>query len=97
MRIFSTYSVKIKHYNHIFKDTVSVYRDAVDFLIEVCLKEWDGIASIKGNLLRQRHVEMLCHKTAGNPSPAYPGFDQLFYKFPSYLRRIYRKHATSVV
>lgn len=31
MQIYSTYSVKIKHYNHIFKDTVSVYRDAVDF------------------------------------------------------------------
>ena len=26
MKIFSTYSVKIKHYNHIFKDTVSIYR-----------------------------------------------------------------------
>lgn len=39
MKIFSTYSVKIKHYNHIFKDTVSIYRHAVDFLINVCLNE----------------------------------------------------------
>ncbi len=32
MEIFSTYSVKIKHYNHIFKETFSLYREAVDFL-----------------------------------------------------------------
>lgn len=46
MQIYSTYSVKIKHYNHIFKDTVSVYRGAVDFLITVCLNEWDNISKI---------------------------------------------------
>ena len=33
MKIFSSYSVKIKHYNHIFKDTVAIYRSAVDYLI----------------------------------------------------------------
>ncbi len=32
MKIFSSYSVKIKHYNHIFKDTVAIYRSAVDYL-----------------------------------------------------------------
>ena len=47
MNIFSTYSVKIKHYNHIFKDTVSIYREAVDFLIEVCLREWEDISAIR--------------------------------------------------
>ena len=47
MQIYSTYSVKIKHYNHIFKDTVSVYRGAVDFLITVCLNEWDNISKIE--------------------------------------------------
>lgn len=31
MKIYSTYSVKIKHYNHIFKDTIKLYRLAVDF------------------------------------------------------------------
>ena len=46
MRIYSTYSVKIKDYNYIFKDTVVVYRDAVDFLIGVCLNEWNAIAGL---------------------------------------------------
>ena len=52
MQLFSTYRVKIKHYNHIFKDTISVYRHAVDFLIDVCMKEWDAIALIPGSLLQ---------------------------------------------
>jgi|GEM_PF-1743256 len=40
MQIYTTYSVKIKHYNNIFKDTVIVYRHAVDYLIKVCLVQF---------------------------------------------------------
>lgn len=87
MKIFSTYSVKIKHYNHIFKDTVSIYRHAVDFLINVCLNEWNDISDIQNNLLKQKYIEHLCHKTANNQNPKYNDFDKQFYKFPSYLRR----------
>ena len=87
MKIFSTYSVKIKHYNHIFKDTVSIYRKAVDFFIDVCLTEWEYILPINGNVVRQQYVEHLCHKTCDNPNPRYVNFDIKFYKFPSYLRR----------
>lgn len=87
MKIFSTYSVKIKHYSSIFKETVSVYREAVDFLIGVCMNEWEDISAISGSLLRQQHVERLTHETADNLSPQYPEFDRKFYKFPSYLRR----------
>ena len=46
MKIFSSYSVKIKHYNHIFKDTVAIYRSAVDYLIGVCMEEWDTVSGI---------------------------------------------------
>ena len=87
MKVFSTYGVKIKHYNHIFKDTISIYRDAVEFLIKVCLTEWDGLSRINGNLLQQQYVERLCHKTANHPNVKYSSFDKKFYKFPSYLRR----------
>ena len=80
MQIFSTYSVKIKTYHHIFKETVSVYRDAVDLLIKVCLNEWNDICKIDGSLLRQQYVERLCHKTAKNPNVRYHSFDQKFYK-----------------
>lgn len=86
MKIFSTYKVKIKHYNHIFKDTVKVYRDAVDFLIQVCNENWDHILLAKGSLEKQRYVETLVHATKANPFPAYE-FDSKFYKMPSYFRR----------
>lgn len=87
MLICSTYSVKIKHYNRIFKDTVTVCRDAVDFFIGVCLNEWCKVSVNEGNLHRQRFVESLCHATAKNPNPPYGRFDKKFYKLPSYLRR----------
>ena len=87
MKIYSTYSVKIKHYNSIFKNTISVYRHAVDYLITVCLKEWKTISLIDGSLLRQQFVERLCHATKDNPSPRYQDFDMKFYKMPSYMRR----------
>lgn len=86
MKIFSTYSVKIKHYNNIFKKTVHVYRDAVDFLIVVCLNEWESISAINKSLWQQRYVECLCHRTDDNENIKYD-FDSKFYKFPSYLRR----------
>ena len=87
MKIYTSYSVKIKHYNHIFKDTVTAYRNAVDYLISVCLNEWTDISALSGNLLRQQYVERLIHKTGDNLKPKYWDFDRIFYKFPSYLRR----------
>ena len=81
MKIYSTYGVKIKHYNHIFKDTVKIYRKAVDFLINVCLSEWNNISAIKGNLLQQQYVERCIHVTKCNPAPMYD-FDIKFYKMP---------------
>ena len=82
----STYSVKIKHFNHIFRDTVSVYRKAVDCFIHVCMNEWESLRSIDSKLLRQQYIERLCHSTCRNPDVRY-SFDRQFYKFPSYLRR----------
>ena len=86
MQIYTTYKVKIKHYNHIFKDTVAVYRRAVDYLIDVCDENWGAISEMEGSLNRKRFVEILVHQTKDNPNPKYD-FDSKFYKMPSYLRR----------
>lgn len=86
MDIFSTYSVKIKHYNHIFKETVRIYREAVDFLINLCNGEWNQIVKQQGQF-RLTYVESLIHVTSKNPIVKYTQFDKKFYKFPSYLRR----------
>lgn len=85
MRIYTTYSVKIKHYNHIFKDTVAIYRRAVDYLIAVCIDKWDTVVTFKGQS-RLTCIESLVHATKDNPHPVY-GFDSKFYKMPSYMRR----------
>lgn len=87
MDIISTYGVKMKEYNCIFKDTIALYRNAVDFFIGVCLSEWESLSLIKGDNFKQRYIEILCHATANNLNPIYPSFDKDFYKFPSYLRR----------
>ena len=86
MKIMTAYGVGIKHYNHILKDSVRIYRDAVDFLIDVCLKEWDSISVINGLQSRCIYVESLVHKTKKRPVVPY-NFDHEFYKFPSYLLR----------
>lgn len=86
MKIMTAYGVGIKHYNHILKDSVRIYRDAVDFLIDVCLKEWDSISIINGLQSRCIYVESLVHKTKKRPVVPY-NFDHEFYKFPSYLLR----------
>ena len=86
MKIISSYSVKIKHYNRIFCDTIKIYRKAVDFFIGVCLAEWDALSTLTGQLAQQRYVEIQTHKTKNVVSLAYD-FDKQFYKFPSYLRR----------
>ena len=85
MQIYTSYSVKIKHYNSIFKDTVIVYRHAVDYLVAVCLDNWDDISTFKG-ANRLTYIETLIHATKDNPNPAYD-FDAKFYKMPSYMRR----------
>ena len=85
LQIYTTYKVKIKHYNHIFKDTIAVYRHAVDYLIDVCNTNWDVISTFKGQN-KLTYVESLIHATKDNPNPMYD-FDTKFYKMPSYLRR----------
>ena len=87
MKIDTLYSVKIKEHSHIFKESVSVYRDAVDFLISVCLENWETVSSQKDGLRKKKLIEHLVHRTSRYPDPAYPEFDSRFYKFPSYLMR----------
>ena len=85
MNIFSSYKVKIKHYNHIFEHTVEIYRNAVSFFIDVCDKEWDVLEQLK-NLERCRKMEELTLLTKKNQNTKYD-FNKRFYKMPAYLRR----------
>ena len=86
MKLISTYSVKLKEYRHNFKDTIRVYRAAVDFFLMVWDQEWEKVSDISTSKFQMTFIEHLTHKTAKNPATKYD-FDAVFYKFPSYLRR----------
>lgn len=86
MKINTSYKVKIYGHKRVLKTTVKLYRQAVDFLIGVCLNEWDDIVKIESLMQRKSFVEKLVHKTKDRPFVKYD-FDSPFYKFPSYLRR----------
>ena len=85
MKVYSSYKVKIKHYNNIFKQTVEIYRNAVSFFINVCDKEWDILEPLK-NLERKGKIEKLTIQTKKNQNPKYD-FNERFYKMPVYFRR----------
>lgn len=86
MEIYSSYACKIKGQQNILNETVRIYRAAVDFFIDVCLKHWDDILLLKKALDKRAYVEAVTHATKENKIIWYD-FDQDFYKFPSYLRR----------
>lgn len=85
MELYSSYSIKIKHYNSIFLQSVDLYRKAVDYFIQVCLQEWDSLKQIK-DVKTVNAVEALTIKTKNRLEVKYD-FSKKFYKFPSYLRR----------
>ena len=87
MDIFSMYSVKIKEYRHIYKESLQIYRSAVDFFIDVCLKEWNNFGSVVKNQAKYiKLMESLTLPTTDRPEVPY-NFNARYYKMPCYLRR----------
>ena len=78
MQIYTMYGIKIKHYNNIFRDTVSIYRSAVGYLITICLDNWDEISLLKGKN-KLSYIESITHATKNNPHPKYD-IDAKFYQ-----------------
>lgn len=86
MDIISTYSVKIKDYNYIFKESVEQYRSAVKFFVDVCLREWNELSLINSNQYQQSYVEGKTIITKNRKTVPYD-FNEVCYKMPVYLRR----------
>lgn len=86
MDIYTTYSVRVNRYHRVFRDTVSLYRQAVDFFIRVILLEKEPVFSLKRQKERVNAVEQLSVTSAKRPEVRYD-FGKKFYKFPSYYRR----------
>lgn len=89
MKVTSSYKVKLSRENTAsIQRTVTIYRDAVSYVIDVVDKEWERIAPVLrefGAKSAQIKVEHLIHATKNN-IPKYD-FDEKFVKMPSYLRR----------
>ena len=89
MEIKSTYSVKISYSADLRKAlsvTVDIYRKAVDFFIEVCVKKWPQVVAAGPMKKKKSAVEALTVRTKNRPVVDYD-FGKDFYKFPCYLRR----------
>lgn len=86
MKLSMTYRVRTRGFNHIFDETVRLYRQAVSFFVDVCLTEWNLISTGKLQKERVNLVESLTVRTRQNPAVPYD-FSAEFYKFPCYLRR----------
>ncbi len=85
MKLISTYSVKIKEHNNLFRVSVTLYRQAVDFFIDVIDTHWDRFSgsSTKGAV---NLAELYTLPTKSRPVVQH-NFNERFYKMPSYLRR----------
>ena len=46
MKIHTSYSCRTRDTANAFQATVDIYRDAVDFFIDVCLQEWASIEDL---------------------------------------------------
>ena len=87
MEITSTYSVRLHNFNRVFDDTVEVYRNAVDFFIELTMTHWKShFANLSQANDCIRVAESLSVRTIKRPMTTY-NFCQDFEKFPCYLRR----------
>ncbi|MBR5951503.1 MAG: hypothetical protein IKZ87_08765 [Actinomycetaceae bacterium] len=86
MRIQTCYKAKITESHGAFRDTVALYRDVIDFLIDVILLHWVELELLKKKK-RVNRVEQLIHKTKKRPVVEFPEFGERFPKLPSYLRR----------
>lgn len=86
MKVAKTLKYKITSHTRIFDETLTIYNEALSFIIRVIDQEFPDLQGITSTAI-VAPVEKLIHRTKSNPSPKYPEFNERFYKFPSYLRR----------
>lgn len=86
MSVCSTYSVRLSERCKAFEDTVVLYRQAVDFFIDVMRNKPESVAECKSGSEAVNILERLTVLSPKRPEAPYD-FSVRFYKFPCYLRR----------
>ena len=95
MKITSSYGVEIRKADGALSTTLKTYREAVRVLALFYDTVWEDISAVEGEKRRFNYAEHLVHSTRKNH--AVYGFDSLFPKMPSYLRRSAITHALGAV
>ena len=95
MILTSSYSIEFKDNLRAVKNTVRLFREAVEYLITPVKDHYEELEKIKGSNYRQQFIERLVHSTKNHK--ALYDFDQKFYKFPSYFRRSAIRQAIGAV
>lgn len=86
MKMVTSYTIAFKDGYDAVKRTTVIFNDAIRYLTNVALEQWEVIEKIRFSKERMNLVEKLVHETSGN-KPVYRSFDRRFYKLPCYLRR----------
>lgn len=75
----------ISNHKILLNKTISIYREAVKYILNVVLDNYTDINSLPSAKDKYNYIENLIHTTVFNI--AVYDFDKQFYKFPSYFRR----------
>ena len=95
MRIISSYSIKLNGDLKALENSITIYREALSYVIPIVDTHWDEMRDYEFNNQRMGHVERLIHSTKNNQ--AVYNFDKEFHKFPCYLRRAVINSAIGIV
>lgn len=78
MKVVSTYSVRLTTPNAPLKDTLHIYSNAVQYLVDVTDKEWNTFIKCTNAKDAVRVMETMVVKTSNNVAPKYD-FSDKFY------------------
>ncbi|MBI1822953.1 MAG: hypothetical protein HYR80_02405, partial [Nitrospirae bacterium] len=87
MKVSKTARQKLKNYTRYLGYTLGIYREAFAWINQVVYDQWASIEKCLSSKERVNLIERLIHSTSKNKAP-FSQFDQRFYKFPSYFRRM---------
>ena len=82
---FKSYKLKIFQHTKYIKNTINIYQNLINFLINIYAKEKELFKDLNSKE-QLKLMEKLIHKTDKN-SPKYKEYNQTFPKLPSYFRR----------
>ena len=95
MKITSSYAIKLTGDLKSLENALTIYRNALRFIIPIVNAHWGELKDIKNTKQRMTHTETLIHSTKENR--ARYNFDEKFPKFPTYLRRAALNQALGIV